>query len=99
MVKPYTLAAIVKLLFAQGLEKKLIKFPDNLGRYSPDGMFVYQMFQPGFLAGHQVQEFHTIEVILKRGSRVQVEISGFRKEFVRQVVEVKTAISDHYFKK
>lgn len=75
MVKPDALAAIVKLFFAQGLEEKLIKFSNKFGRYSPDGVFVNQMFHLGCLAGHQVQEFHTIELILKRGNGSRVEIS------------------------
>ena len=55
--------------------EKLIKLPDKMGCHSADSVFANQMFQVGSLAGQQVQKFHTIEPTLKRGNRIQTEIS------------------------
>ena len=65
-------AAVCKLLFAQRLMEKLIKLPDKVGCHSSDGVFVYKMLQIILLSGHQVQEFDTIELILKRSSHAQI---------------------------
>ena len=79
--------------------QKLIKFLNELRRFSSYRVFVDKMLQMGLLAGHQVQEFDTIELVLNRDSRLQTENSCSGQQFIWQVVEIKAAVTFHYIQK
>jgi hypothetical protein len=74
-VKPVILAGMTELRLPQNLLEKLIHFLNKLRSYSADGVFANKIFQLDLLAGHQIQEFHAIEPILKRSTRARVKVS------------------------
>lgn len=62
-LKPGGLAGTRKIPFASNLMEMLVELPNKFRRHSASGMVADKIFQPAFLAGHQIYKFYAIDIL------------------------------------